>query len=55
MKVWWDGVTRVYVDIPGSFEGNVQGLCGTISNDENDDFLTPDGDIESTPIIFANQ
>jgi hypothetical protein len=28
LEVWWDGVTRVYIDAPASFQGNtkVQGI-----------------------------
>ena len=32
-----------------------QGLCGTFSGNQFDDFITPDGDIEDTPTGFANK
>ena len=55
ITIWWDGVNRAYVDVPGSFQGTVQGLCGTFTGNMYDDFSTPDGDIENDPNEFANQ
>ena len=72
MGVWWDGRSRAYFDVPGSFKGRVkvwdflikvlvvansafQGLCGTFSGNQFDDFMTPDGDIEDSPEGFANK
>ena len=70
--IWWDGKSRAYFDVPGSFKGQLrvryfkcssslfihsiyQGLCGTFSGNQFDDFLTPDGDIEDSPTGFANK
>lgn len=54
-KVWWDGATRVYVDAPASYRGKTSGLCGTFNANSQDDFLTPEGDIESVPEPFADK
>ena len=32
-----------------------QGLCGTFSGNQYDDFLTPQNDVEENPTEFANQ
>lgn len=55
LKVWWDGMTRVYIDAPASYRGNTQGLCGTFDSNQRNDFLTPEGDIESSVASFANK
>lgn len=54
-KVWWDGMTRVYVDAPANYRGQTSGLCGTFNSNSQDDFLTPEGDIESVPEPFADK
>ena len=53
--MWWDGQTRVYVDAPADFRGQTAGLCGTFTDNQRDDFLTPEGDIEQSAIAFANK
>ena len=55
VTVWWDGASRAYYEVPGTLKGSVQGLCGTFSGDQWDDFTTPDGDVETSPTEFANQ
>ncbi|CAG9784023.1 unnamed protein product [Diatraea saccharalis] len=57
MKVdlWWDGFTRVFIDVPASFQGKTKGLCGTFNLNQKDDFLTPEGDIEQSTLAFANK
>lgn len=55
LKVWWDGMTRVYIDAPASYRGKTKGLCGTFNSNLKDDFLTPEGDIESSISSFANK
>lgn len=54
-KIWWDGQTRVYVDAPPSYRGQTSGLCGTFNSNSQDDFLTPEGDIESVAEPFADK
>lgn len=55
IKIWWDGMTRVYIDAPASYRGRTKGLCGTFNNNLQDDFLTPEGDVESAVIPFADK
>ncbi|KAK3857259.1 hypothetical protein Pcinc_036476, partial [Petrolisthes cinctipes] len=55
LDIWWDGETRVYVDAPPEFRGETAGLCGTFTDNQRDDFLTPQADIEQNPVAFANK
>ncbi|KDR23192.1 Hemocytin, partial [Zootermopsis nevadensis] len=55
LQIWWDGITRVYIDAPSRFQGNTKGLCGTFNQNQNDDFLTPEGDVEQDVVAFANK
>ncbi|XP_043601962.1 hemocytin isoform X2 [Bombus pyrosoma] len=55
LEIWWDGISRVYINAPPEFHGNTRGLCGTFSENQKDDFITPEGDIENTAIAFANK
>ncbi|CAL4060988.1 unnamed protein product, partial [Meganyctiphanes norvegica] len=55
IEVWWDGETRAYVDAPANLRGQTAGLCGTFTDSQKDDFLSPEGDVEQNPIAFANK
>lgn len=55
LKVWWDGTSRVYIDAPPEYRGKTKGLCGTFSSNIQDDFLTPEGDVESSVASFADK
>ncbi|XP_063822202.1 von Willebrand factor-like [Ostrinia nubilalis] len=55
VDIWWDGNTRVFVDVPPSFQGKTKGLCGTFNLKQSDDFLTPEGDVEQSTLAFANK
>lgn len=55
LKVWWDGMTRVYIDAPPSYRGKTKGLCGTFNSNLQDDFLTPEGDVETSLVSFVNK
>ncbi|XP_034481426.1 hemocytin [Drosophila innubila] len=55
IRIWWDGVSRVYVDAPPSWRGQTQGLCGTFNSNTQDDFLTPEGDVETAVEAFADK
>jgi len=37
------------------YSGQTKGLCGTFTENQKDDFATPDGDIEYMTIAFANK
>ncbi|KAI8434611.1 hypothetical protein MSG28_003147 [Choristoneura fumiferana] len=55
LDLWWDGNTRVFVDVPAEFHDKTLGLCGTFNLNQKDDFLTPEGDIEQSALAFANK
>lgn len=55
LKVLWDGMTSVYIDAPPSYRDKTQGLCGTFNSNQQDDFLTPEGDVEPSVGAFANK
>ncbi|CAG4913028.1 unnamed protein product [Colias eurytheme] len=55
VDIWWDGDTRVFVDVPPSFVDQTKGLCGTFNLNQKDDFLTPEGDVEQSAAAFANK
>ncbi|XP_059485087.1 hemocytin isoform X2 [Neocloeon triangulifer] len=55
LEVWWDGISQVHVDVPPTFVEKTKGLCGTFNGKQEDDFLTPEGDVEPTEEAFANK
>ncbi|KAG7205161.1 hypothetical protein KM043_018256 [Ampulex compressa] len=55
LEIWWDGISRVYINAPASLYGKTKGLCGTFTANQKDDFLTRDGDVEERTISFANK
>ncbi|XP_078657634.1 uncharacterized protein LOC144903401 isoform X4 [Branchiostoma floridae x Branchiostoma belcheri] len=55
LRVLWDGVSRLYITAPPKFVGRTMGLCGTFNYNQQDDFYTKVGDIETNPIAFANK
>uniref|UniRef100_A0A1I8Q8K8 Hemocytin n=1 Tax=Stomoxys calcitrans TaxID=35570 RepID=A0A1I8Q8K8_STOCA len=55
IRIWWDGVSRVYIDAPPSYRDQTSGLCGTFNSNTMDDFLTPEGDIETAVEPFADK
>ncbi|XP_043237348.1 hemocytin-like [Amphibalanus amphitrite] len=55
LEVWWDGETRAIVHAPAQLGDNIRGLCGNNNGNQRDDFETPEGDIEMSPIAFASK
>ena len=55
VTVWWDGHSRAHVDLPRQYRGQVAGLCGTFTQQQGDEFKTPEGDVEDNPEDFANK
>ncbi|XP_065200216.1 hemocytin isoform X2 [Planococcus citri] len=55
LEVFWDGVNKLQIFAAPSLFGNTKGLCGVFNNNQNDDLLTPEGDIEQDPVAFANK
>ncbi|PIK39863.1 putative SCO-spondin-like [Apostichopus japonicus] len=51
----WDGRNKVYVTLTPTYMHKVRGLCGTFDANQNNDFMTPAGDVETNAISFANK
>ncbi|XP_038667197.1 mucin-2-like isoform X3 [Scyliorhinus canicula] len=47
-------VMQLYISLPEGAKGSTKGLCGTFNDDADDDFLSAQGIVESTPSTFAN-
>ncbi|XP_057707613.1 otogelin isoform X2 [Corythoichthys intestinalis] len=45
---------RLYLTASALWKDNTVGLCGTFNGNIQDDFLSPAGMIESTPLLFGN-
>lgn len=52
--VKFDGNHRVQVTIPGIYSGKICGLCGNFNGNAADDFLNPDGQLESDSTSLGN-
>ncbi|XP_055937840.1 hemocytin-like [Argiope bruennichi] len=55
LSVLWDGKNRIYIDAPSSLYDQTMGLCGTFNNNQNDDFMTPEKDIEADVATFVSR
>ncbi|XP_035218784.1 SCO-spondin-like, partial [Stegodyphus dumicola] len=55
VSVLWDGENRIYVDAPPTLFGQTMGLCGTFNHNQNDDFQTPEKDVEADVATFASR
>ncbi|XP_073670729.1 IgGFc-binding protein [Paramisgurnus dabryanus] len=53
MKLTYDTVSMVTVEIPSTFKSAVTGLCGNYNDNKADDFLLPDGIPTSSEVYFA--
>ncbi|XP_066440797.1 SCO-spondin-like [Eleutherodactylus coqui] len=53
--LWNMEFPSVYITLQPTFANKVRGLCGTYNWNQNDDFTTPEGDIESSSYDFANK
>lgn len=53
VRITWDG-RYVSIDVPPSYWGHTQGLCGTFNSDQGDDFQTPNGTIATSVDTFGN-
>ncbi|XP_013379331.1 zonadhesin [Lingula anatina] len=46
---------KVWVRVPASYNGQLRGICGNMDgNDDDDDFLTPEGTVENDVTVFGN-
>ncbi|XP_062907004.1 SCO-spondin [Mobula hypostoma] len=53
--LWGVEFTAAYITLQPSYAHRVRGLCGTYNWNQRDDFLTPLGDIETTPSAFIHK
>ncbi|KAM3921837.1 IgGFc-binding protein-like [Leptodactylus fuscus] len=53
LTVMYDGRNYLRVDVPGTYRGSVEGLCGNNNRDPSDDFTTSDGRIAKSPEEFG--
>lgn len=53
VRVSWDGLYRVEVTVSTQWSGRLCGLCGNYNGDPNDDFLTPNGILETSANEFG--
>uniref|UniRef100_A0A8D1MND9 Kielin cysteine rich BMP regulator n=1 Tax=Sus scrofa TaxID=9823 RepID=A0A8D1MND9_PIG len=54
LQVLWDGQSQVEVRVPGSYRGQVCGLCGNFNGFAQDDLRGPEGLLLSTEAAFGN-
>ncbi|KAK2820378.1 hypothetical protein Q5P01_023337 [Channa striata] len=53
LSVTYDGWSTVSISVPSNYSGKTCGLCGNFNGNPNDDFLTPSGNMVSTPDEFG--
>ncbi|XP_066898323.1 kielin/chordin-like protein isoform X4 [Kogia breviceps] len=54
LQVLWDGQSQVEVRVPGSYRGQICGLCGNFNGFAQDDLRGPEGLLLSTEVAFGN-
>uniref|UniRef100_A0A8C0CIW9 Kielin cysteine rich BMP regulator n=1 Tax=Balaenoptera musculus TaxID=9771 RepID=A0A8C0CIW9_BALMU len=54
LQVLWDGQSQVEVRVPGSYRGQICGLCGNFNGFAQDDLRGPEGLLLSTEAAFGN-
>ncbi|XP_070473753.1 kielin/chordin-like protein isoform X1 [Equus przewalskii] len=54
LQVLWDGQSQVEVRVPGSYRGQICGLCGNFNGFAQDDLQGPGGLLLSTEAAFGN-
>ncbi|XP_026957776.1 kielin/chordin-like protein isoform X6 [Sagmatias obliquidens] len=54
LQVLWDGQSQVEVRVPGSYRGQICGLCGNFNGFAQDDLQGPEGLLLSTEAEFGN-
>lgn len=50
----WDGRSQVEVNVPGSYRGQICGLCGNFNGFAQDDLQGPEGLLLPTEAAFGN-
>lgn len=54
LQVLWDGQSQVEVSVPGSYRGQMCGLCGNFNGFAQDDLQGPEGLLLPTEAAFGN-
>ncbi|XP_036184640.1 kielin/chordin-like protein isoform X1 [Myotis myotis] len=54
LQVLWDGQSQVEVRVPGSYRGQICGLCGNFNGFAQDDLQGPQGLLQPTEAAFGN-
>nr|XP_019607131.1 PREDICTED: kielin/chordin-like protein isoform X1 [Rhinolophus sinicus] len=54
LQVLWDGQSQVEVSVPGSYRGQICGLCGNFNGFAQDDLQGPEGLLLPTEAAFGN-
>ncbi|CAF3556554.1 unnamed protein product [Adineta steineri] len=55
LRCKWDGNMTIYVTVDQTYMKQVRGLCGTYTNNRDDDFECPDGSISLSATSFGNE
>nr|XP_042904159.1 uncharacterized protein LOC107439698 isoform X4 [Parasteatoda tepidariorum] len=55
LEIFWDLHSSIEVYAPETLFGLVRGLCGTFTKNLQDEFLTPEGDVESSAGAFTEK
>uniref|UniRef100_A0A3Q3NA32 SCO-spondin n=1 Tax=Mastacembelus armatus TaxID=205130 RepID=A0A3Q3NA32_9TELE len=53
--LWYLDGSLALITLQPGFANKVRGLCGTLTWSQNDDFTTPDGDVENSVSSFAGK
>ncbi|XP_061420754.1 mucin-2-like [Lethenteron reissneri] len=54
MQVQISPSMQVYITLPEAFRGQTKGLCGNFNGVATDDFMSSQGLVEGTAVVFAN-
>nr|XP_032805325.1 mucin-6-like [Petromyzon marinus] len=54
MQVQISPSMQVYITLPEEFRGHTKGLCGNFNGVATDDFMSSQGLVEGTAVVFAN-
>ncbi|KAJ8024927.1 Mucin-5AC [Holothuria leucospilota] len=50
----WDRGTSIYISLDSRYKGKVCGLCGNFNGKVHDDFMTKQGEMETSPRFFGH-
>uniref|UniRef100_UPI00398ED5C1 kielin/chordin-like protein isoform X4 n=1 Tax=Pristiophorus japonicus TaxID=55135 RepID=UPI00398ED5C1 len=54
LSITWDGNSFIEINVPGSLQSRMCGLCGNFNGNSSDDFVLPGGEVASSPIEFGS-